>query len=143
MSLLSWLLLLGLYVGNLFVGMVIFYNTECPQELEKQDEQNKADLLLSAKIERVRAHADAESRALLEEIIDEWSDRGFIMVDSSLGNSNATERVCKSWDMPNCFFFALTVVTTIGEFAVQRPVLTGPLQAMGPIMMELVRCRQF
>ena len=51
----------------------------------------------------------------MEELVRIWSGRGVTVLDERAGNNTA--EVCVKWDKLNSFFFAFTVVTTIGEAA--------------------------
>ena len=44
MSVQSWLVLLLIYVGNLFLGAFLFHAAECPGELEDKVEQEKQEM---------------------------------------------------------------------------------------------------
>ena len=47
MSVQSWLVLLLIYLGNLFLGAFLFHAAECPAELEDRLEQEKEDMYIT------------------------------------------------------------------------------------------------
>ena len=124
MSPLSWILLLVIYFVNLIAGMYLFHWTECPKELEGLREKQKENIKLAALVKKVESmmvgnvYEELEETlepGEMEELVRIWSGRGVTVLDERAGNNTA--EVCVKWDKLNSFFFAFTVVTTIGEAA--------------------------
>ena len=125
MSPLSWILLLVIYFVNLIAGMYLFHWTECPKELEGLREKHKENIKVTALVKKVESmmvgnvYEELEETlepGEMEELVRIWSGRGVTLLDERAGN-NTAEKVCVKWDKLNSFFFAFTVVTTIGEAA--------------------------
>lgn len=111
-SVLSWLLLLIIYVTYLVIGGFLFHTTECPQELEdkRKNLEDATDLYLA--ILDLKQKLNGSDDKVLETVLNHVINSEFIE-DLSFGdNANVTK--CSKWDYENSLFFAFTVVTTIG-----------------------------
>lgn len=111
-SVLSWLLLLIIYVTYLVIGGFLFHTTECPHELEDKragfDDASK----LSLTILDLKQKLNGSDEKVLETVLNHLENSGNSVVFSSGDNANVTK--CSKWDYENSLFFAFTVVTTIG-----------------------------
>lgn len=123
MSLRSWLILLLFYIGFLFLGAILFHVTECPEELTALRNKLEAEGRVLENIERMRRIVATEGKEVLEEIVGHWSEQGFVMGNGSVQNGTEPKPECIKWDHQNAFFFAFTVVTTIG-YGHQAPTTT-------------------
>ena len=112
-SVLSWLLLLIIYVTYLVIGGFLFHTTECPHELEDKragfDDASK----LSLTILDLKQKLNGSDEKVLETVLNHLENSGNSVVFSSGDNANVTK--CSKWDYENSLFFAFTVVTTIGR----------------------------
>ena len=112
-SVLSWLLLLIIYVTYLVIGGFLFHTTECPQELEDKragfDDASK----LSLTILDLKQKLNGSDDKVLETVLSHLTNSGHSVIFSSGDNANVTK--CSKWDYENSLFFAFTVVTTIGR----------------------------
>ena len=116
MTLLSWLLLLLIYFGMLIVGMFLFHHTECPKELEDLEVRVARAQELVAMVRRVQGKVGREVQGEVEHLASRALESPWPVAWNPLAPLNSTaEKVCTKWDKPNSFFFAFTVVTTIGE----------------------------
>ena len=111
-SVLSWLLLLIIYVTYLVIGGFLFHTTECPQELEDKKKNFEDATELSLAILELQQKLNGSDDKVLETVLHHLIKSDF--EDFSLGdNANVTK--CSKWDYENSLFFAFTVVTTIGK----------------------------
>ena len=112
-SVLSWLLLLIIYVTYLVIGGFLFHTTECPQELEDKRKNLEDATDLSLAILDLKQKLNGNDDKVLETVLNHVINSEFIE-DLSFGdNANVTK--CSKWDYENSLFFAFTVVTTIGK----------------------------
>ena len=112
-SVLSWLLLLIIYVTYLVIGGFLFHTTECPQELEDKRSDFEDASKLSLAILNLKQKLNGSDNEVLETVLNHVINSG-LGEDLSFGdNANVTK--CSKWDYENSLFFAFTVVTTIGK----------------------------
>jgi len=125
MSLRSWWLLLLIYIANLFLGALLFHTTECPAEVQAKALRLQADQRLSTKINRMKEKLDPDELEVLGEIVEHWTEMGFVFVEGVLVDreTNTSEIKCDKWGYQNSFFFSFTVVSTIG-YGHQAPTTT-------------------
>ena len=114
MSVRNWLILLVIYIANLFIGMALFHIVECPAELEGKREKEEREEEVREKVHSLDITLTKEQRKDLEQILKYFGDPGLTLLD---GASNSSDPICTKWDNQNSLFFAFTVVTTIGQSA--------------------------
>ena len=112
MSVRNWLILLVIYIANLFIGMALFHSVECPSELEEMKERESRVVEVRQKIHRLTVTLAREQSKEMEQILDHFKDLGLRIPDPP---SNTSDHICTKWDHQNSLFFAFTVVTTIGQ----------------------------
>ena len=108
-TVLSWLLLLALYVAYLILGGAIFHHTECPHELEQSAKEWEEDKALALKLLKLKDILGDQHDEDVESVLQH-------VIQKDLNNLDLTTNltVCKLWDFENSLFFSFTVVTTIG-----------------------------
>ena len=111
MSVRNWLVLLVIYIANLFIGMALFHSVECPAELEERKERESLEVEVREKIHRLTVTLAREQSEEMEQILDHFKDFGIRISDPPSNTSD----LCMKWDHQNSLFFAFTVVTTIGQ----------------------------
>ena len=112
-SVLSWLLLLVIYVTYLVIGGFLFHTTECPQELEDKRTEFAEDTKLALAILNLKQKLSGRDSEVLETVLNHVINSEFSEDFGSEDNANVTK--CSKWDYENSLFFAFTVVTTIGK----------------------------
>ena len=114
MSVRNWLVLLVIYIANLFIGMALFHIVECPAELEGKRETKEREEEVREKVHSLDTTLTMVQRKELEQILKYFGDPRLKLLDAS---SNSSDPICTKWDNQNSLFFAFTVVTTIGQSA--------------------------
>ncbi|XP_041445933.1 potassium channel subfamily K member 4 isoform X1 [Xenopus laevis] len=107
------LALFGFVLGYLVTGAVVFQMLEKPFEALKQGELSKHRILF------LNEHTCLQEDRL-DEFIEQVKEAIGYGVDPSANATNVTTR----WDIGSCFFFAGTVITTIG-FGTNAPKTEG------------------
>ncbi|KAE8607420.1 hypothetical protein XENTR_v10011180 [Xenopus tropicalis] len=97
------LALFGVVLGYLVTGAVVFQMLEQPFEALKQSQLN----------EHRRAFLD-EHICLQEDRLDEFIEQVKEAIGSGVDPSANATNVTTRWDIGSCFFFAGTIITTIG-----------------------------
>ena len=112
MSVRNWLVLLVIYIVNLFIGMALFNIVECPAELEGKRETKEREEEVREKVHSLEITLTRVQRKELEQILEYFGDPGLNLLEA---DSNSSDPICTKWDNQNSLFFAFTVVTTIGK----------------------------
>ena len=114
-SVLSWLLLLIIYVTYLVIGGFLFHTTECPQELEDKRAAFDAASKLSLAVLELQQKLNGSDEKVLETVLNHVINSDSVFSEDLSFGDNANVTKCRKWDYENSLFFAFTVVTTIGK----------------------------
>ncbi|XP_014474532.1 PREDICTED: open rectifier potassium channel protein 1 [Dinoponera quadriceps] len=107
MSKKQWLVLLMLFLTYLLLGASIFYHIEGREEIEKIEKAKLERIQINALLHK---HYIPSPRHNQTEILDKLTE----YCEKSVFNYTEGEEDRKRWDFYNSFYFAYTVVSTIG-----------------------------
>ena len=106
---LSWLLLLLIYVAYLIFGSFVFHYTECPEEIKERSERR----ILAHSLMELQHQLNRSNSDILETVMAKVTNFDEFKNVKNI-NASEDEAECVYWDRVNSLFFSFTVVTTIG-----------------------------
>uniref|UniRef100_A0A8D9BI67 Open rectifier potassium channel protein 1 n=1 Tax=Cacopsylla melanoneura TaxID=428564 RepID=A0A8D9BI67_9HEMI len=122
MTKLQWLILWSIFLGYLFLGAFIFYQIERKLEedlyaQELKDIEDPANKIQDIFFHHFKTDLKLASQVKVIEKINSYCNKTIFVMNDYIGQEYDTTY---RWTYYNSFFFALTTLSTIGQFTIRQ-----------------------